>query len=381
MGFAGLAVDLGYIQYEQRQQQSAADAAAIAGAQALITNDACPDGSAATTAAQNDAAANGFTNDVDGVTVTATTPPSGPFSGDNCAVLATVTATHPTWFSKLLGFGGTVSTSAIGAVVSNAAGSGCLYLLDGGMSAAGITVDTPKCGVLINGDVSMAGGTIDAQYFGYSGTLSEAGTDFTEAAATQMLPVANPCSEISGCNYLTNNPPATTPCNGMESWAGGSQTLTPGCYAGISAAGVAITLDPGLYVFTGSVSDAGGSITGSGVTIYQESGGFSSAGPTDSLTACGTSCTNGAVDGVLYFQPPSNTTGSSFAGTTATYSGLIYAPTASVSAAGGSDGYVVWVVGSMSIAGSTFTDTAPTPGPGAGPTPAGLFIKNAVLAY
>jgi hypothetical protein len=382
MGFAGLAVDLGYIQYEQRQQQSAADAAAIAGAQALITADTCPDGSAATAAAQNDAAANGFTNDVDGVTVTATSPPTvSAFSGDNCAVLATVTSTHPTWFSKLMGFGGTVSTSAIAAVVSSEQNTGCLYILEDGMSSAGNTFDSPNCGILINGDVSMAGGTVDTDQFSYSGSLSDAGTDFTDAPATQMLPVPNPCPEITGCNYLTNNPPSTSPCNGVQSWAGSSHTLTPGCYAGISAAGAAITLDPGLYVFTGDVSNAGGSITGSGVTIYQESGAFSSAGPTDSLSACTTSCTGGAVSGVLYFQPPSNPTGSSFAGSTATYSGLIYAPTATVSAAGTGSGYTVWVVGGMSLAGNNFVDTPPTPGPNPGPTPAGLYIKQSVLAY
>ena len=48
MGFGGLAVDVGYWEYQQREQQSATDAAAIGGAQQLVYA-GCPSQSAAQT--------------------------------------------------------------------------------------------------------------------------------------------------------------------------------------------------------------------------------------------------------------------------------------------------------------------------------------------
>src|SRR5580692_9256561 len=73
MLFAGLAVDAGYWSYQQRQQQNAADAAALGGAQALLAN-GCNNQTAANTAGQHDAVLNGYTTGSNGVTVTITNP-------------------------------------------------------------------------------------------------------------------------------------------------------------------------------------------------------------------------------------------------------------------------------------------------------------------
>ena len=63
MGFAGVAVDVGYWEYQQREQQNAADAAALGGAQQLLySTTGCPNQSVANTAGQTDAANNGFVN-------------------------------------------------------------------------------------------------------------------------------------------------------------------------------------------------------------------------------------------------------------------------------------------------------------------------------
>jgi len=380
MGFAGFAIDFGYLQYQQRQQQTAADAAAIAGAQALITNNTCPDNSAALSAAETDASANGFTNGVNGVSITAQTPASGPFSSDNCAVQATITSPHLTWFSKVFGFKGTMTTTAIAVVESQSQGGGCLYVLGGGMTASAIDIDTPNCGVVINGSVTSSGSSFDTDYFGYSGSLTQSGDTFTGASPAPMLPVANPCTDISGCNDLTNNPPATSPCNAGPVQAGGTLALTPGCYGAMVLSGVNVTLSPGLYVLNG-ITGSGVTFTGSGVTIYEATGGFTASGSGNSLSACTTSCTNGAVSGVLLFQPTSNSSGVTISGTSSNYSGLVYAPSAAVTASGAGTGYVIYVVSTMTVSGSDFTDTPPTPGPGVGPTPGGLFIKNPVLAY
>jgi len=208
------------------------------------------------------------------------------------------------------------------------------------------------------GSLSLTGGSITMA----AGGSYNVGSVSTDGAAL---------TEDSGSTYVLGN---------ISNVGSNTITLQPGDYGGISGTGANVTLDPGLYVFFGSVTDAGGSMSGTGVTIYQESGGFDSVGASDSLSACSTSCTNGAVDGVLYYQPPNNSSASEFVGTSDNYSGLIYAPTSDVSMVGAGTHYVIYVVGSVTLVGGTLTDTAPTPAPGAGPTPAGLFIKTSVLA-
>ena len=71
----GLALDLGYMRLSKRRIQTAVDSAAIAGAAEINYADV-------TAAAKADAASNGFTDGVNGVTVTVNSPPaSGPKSG------------------------------------------------------------------------------------------------------------------------------------------------------------------------------------------------------------------------------------------------------------------------------------------------------------
>src|SRR6478736_3909402 len=84
-GFAGLAIDMGTLRYQKRVQQTAADSAAIAGAQNLQF------GSGVTAGAQGAATQNGFTDNNSGagcvggsvgcISVAVNNPPStGPHS-------------------------------------------------------------------------------------------------------------------------------------------------------------------------------------------------------------------------------------------------------------------------------------------------------------
>jgi hypothetical protein len=383
MGFGGLAVDLGYLQYQQRQQQSAADSAAIAGAFALIENNSCATNlAAAKTAAVNDANANGFVNGSNGVTVSAVNPPtSGAFSNDDCAVQVNIAAPHPRWFSNFFTFSGDVGTQATATVISKSSGVGCMYLLStGGLVASAMNVDSPNCGILINGPLTTSGSTFDVDYFGIVGSNTSSGSSFTEASPTQMLTAPDPCANITGCNYLTKNPPTTSPCNPGTTpvQSGGTLALTPGCYGAMSLSSVTVTLSPGLYVLNG-ITGSSDTFTGSGVTIYDATGGFTASGTDSSLSACTTTCTNGAVSGVLLYQPATNPGGITISGTGSNYNGLVYAPGAAVTSSGAGTGYVIYVVSSITTSGSTFNNTPPTPGPAAGPTPAGLFIKLPVL--
>src|ERR1700746_236374 len=114
-GFAGLAIDMGTLRYQKRLQQTAADSAAIAGAQNLEF------GSGVTIGAQNASAQNGSTDNGGGAISTCTAagaavgticvqvnnPPStGPHSGTADAakyVEAWVSVVQPTYFMQIFG--------------------------------------------------------------------------------------------------------------------------------------------------------------------------------------------------------------------------------------------------------------------------------------
>src|SRR5580704_15532955 len=96
---AGLGIDMGYLRYQKRLQQSAADSAAIAGASDIPYNNV-------TTAAKTDSASNGYTDGSNNVTVTVSNPPSdGPHSGggNTSYVEVLVRKTQPTFFMRIVG--------------------------------------------------------------------------------------------------------------------------------------------------------------------------------------------------------------------------------------------------------------------------------------
>jgi hypothetical protein len=364
MGFAGLAVDLGYIQSQQRLQQSAADAAAIAGARALIYNDLCPDTTAAQAAATSASANGGFTNGAGSVTVTALTPTGGPFSGNACAVQVNVSSPHPVWFAKIFGFNGTMTTTATAIVA--ASGNGCVYLLDPAASTNfnGSSADSPGCSLLMNGTANFNGANIDALGIGYAGAApNENGATFAEATPAPMLPVADPCLSISGCNVLAHNPPSATACTSPND-NGRTVTLTPGCYDAANFNGANVTLSPGLYVLNGTTTFNGATVSGTGVTLYVTSNGTAPNFNGDNLniSACTTSCSGGATSGVLYYQVPGNTSAPNFNGATNNVSGLFYAPSASANFNGSGGGYKVLVFASVNFNGSSLNETAPAAG-------------------
>jgi uncharacterized membrane protein len=98
LGLAGLATDTGLLWTEQRQIQTAADAAAVAGALTVVN------GGDVTTAAKTDSSVNGFTDGTSGVTVTVNNPPlNGSYAGDSTAVETIVSKPEPTFFLGALG--------------------------------------------------------------------------------------------------------------------------------------------------------------------------------------------------------------------------------------------------------------------------------------
>src|SRR5258708_15466222 len=86
IGFTGLAVDVGYMQWEKGRIQGAADAAAMGALRELELSQ-----TDLVAAGQNDASMNGFTNGQNDTTVTINNPPlSGSYAGDTTAIEAIV---------------------------------------------------------------------------------------------------------------------------------------------------------------------------------------------------------------------------------------------------------------------------------------------------
>ncbi len=374
MGFSGIAVDVGYLEYRQQAQQSATDAAAIGGAQQLVRS-YCTNSSAAVTAAQSDAQSNGFSNGGN-IAVSANTPPqTGPFAGNACAVSVQITTQHvSTNFARLFGFPGGMdeSTQAVGMVTAPAAPA-CIYMLSTSVEGNfnGANVSAPACSLDMNDTGNFNGATISAPFIGYAGAVPDVnGATFKLAAPAPMLPVADPCTEIAGCSYLASNPQSTSPCTSFNG-TGYTGPLASGCYSSLNLNGANVTMS-GTYVLNGTSIFNGAHVTGTNVTIYVTAAGTAPNfnGATVSLSPPAT----GNKAGVLYYQVPSNTSNPNFNGANATYSGLIYAPGATAANFNGANGgYVVLVFGAVDLNGGTAVDFA-TPPPGQS------LLSQAVLA-
>ena len=138
---AGLAVDMGYMRYEKRLMQSAADSAALIAA----TDDNLGQlgGVTARADAQAVATANGFQDGVNSVVVSITNPGNVTLG---TAYMVTIQQTLPTFFMKIEN----ILTSTVSASGEATIGTspGCIYALQVG--GAGLTSDAtinaPNCG-------------------------------------------------------------------------------------------------------------------------------------------------------------------------------------------------------------------------------------------
>jgi hypothetical protein len=376
LGFAAMSVDVAYWEYRQQAQQAATDAAAIGGAQQLVRS-GCSNSSAATGAADSDAANNGFTNGTN-ATITVQNPPaSGPYSNNACAVSVQVTTTQASFFARLFGYASGMPETTDAVATASSTSSSCIYLLSTSSwsSFNDATVDAPGCAIAINYSADFNGGTITSPFIGYAGgTPNYGGTTFTEASPVPMLQVTDPCPEIPGCTYLTDNPPAESGCQTVNE-NGIPTNLKPGCYQNLNL-NAATTMAQGLYIISGNFNcNSGFSLTGTGVTIYVASGANppNFDGGTVNLSpptpGPGTDYGN-----VLYYQVPSNTSSINFNGPNVKMSGLVYAPGANSANFDGANGnYVVLVFGSANFNGNTAYDFA-------SPPPSGSIVKQAVLA-
>ena len=124
LGFLGLATDVGVLWATKRKAQTAADAAAVAGANATLGSDS----SAYSTAATDVATLNGFTNGANGTTITVSQPsPSGYPSGTYVQV--NITKSMSTYFLGVLGYRTIPIT--VSALAGNTSGPNTVIALNG----------------------------------------------------------------------------------------------------------------------------------------------------------------------------------------------------------------------------------------------------------
>lgn len=375
MGMGAVSVDVGYLQYQQTRMQSATDAAALAGARALIGG-GCPDKTDATTAAENDSTLDNFTAGSN-VTVTVDNPPAstdGPYSGNDCAVAVTITVPHNAdWFLKLFGYSKGMGISTEAVALEQPKSSNCIVAENPSatISFANATVSAPNCGILINGSPNFSGATVNAQLIGYAGNAPTSGS-FTGASPAKMLPTQDVCTEIAGCAGVTAHPPSATGCKSVSTMGG---SFDPGCYSsldlsGCMGSGGTVTLNPGTYVLTGSSDFSGATLEGSGVTFYVASG---ATAPNFNAAAGGSlsAPASGTYANVLYYQVPGNGSNPTFGGNLSRLSGLIYAPGANDVSYGGIYGDVVLASGGATFrSGSGSAVTIPN---------ASGFVEDVVL--
>lgn len=308
--FAALAFDTGMMLVQRRDQQNAADAAALAGSKFLPGNAAH-----ARTAARDIATINGFTQGGN-VTVTVNVPPtSGAHAGNTGAVEVLINDNRPSIFGGIIGVAGwTIGARAVAVNQDGASGefamlslepTACDALLVSGnglVSANGniqvnstcssgalrrqgggdITVTAPGAACNVAGDIADGGGTgtlLCAQNEGAAGIPDPLSglaapvkpgypADAVEVSGTKTIPAGCPGAVLPA---LESTEAAPLTCQFPSSYAGTTWRLYPGYYpGGIQLQAGTFYFEPGIYWIGGG----GVTMTGNGtMSLSVASGG------------------------------------------------------------------------------------------------------------
>ena len=309
---AGLSIDMGYLRYQKRRMQTAADSAALAGAAELGYDTNC--------SANVDSSLNGFTdptgiagcpgaNTVTGtstVTVTCATGLVATFSAAPCTsatpyVRVTVSQNQPTFFMRIAGY----TSVPLSAKATGYSSTGCIYALSsdpdsiqmayGGQTDPPPTVPspgfviypqntTPETIVVAPGCSLRADGTLNLPDNGGGGkshylyTASAGGTTLNDPGNTNEMPPASRLVSASDPlqDYISANSgsipgvsscatPGQIPPNAIFS----SGTVPPGSYpCGLEITGAGIVTLDGVYSLGGSGAPCPTQVlVGSGVTF------------------------------------------------------------------------------------------------------------------
>lgn len=338
IGAVGLGTDVGTWFFTHQKMQGAADSAAIS---AVIATDHPTEADAV-------AASYGFVNGSGGVVVTVNTPPqSGSYTQSPNATEVIITEPKDPVFSAL--FLHKQVTIKARAVARLNGGQGCVLSLNktasGGTTLQGSSpVNLNGCSLYDNsnnGTALTAGGSAQLTALSVNVVGGESGTSnitTTQGNYTGMAAAPDPYADASFGSF--------SGCDQTNFTAKNTVTINPGVYCnGIKLnAGAVVTMNPGIYyIDRGCLCIAGGAtLQGTGVTIvFTSSTGSNYAtatingGATINLTAP----TSGPTAGIVFFgdrKMPVDTAFKLNGGSTQTFGGAIYLPTAAVTFAGGS---------------------------------------------
>jgi hypothetical protein len=309
--FSGLALDAGMLQLRKLQLQHAADAAALGAVYEKARGLADW-----VSAGQADAALNGFTNGVNGVTISIVSPPtSGSYSGNASAIQATVTQTYHAAFMGIVS-GSSSVTPGTSAVAAGAYYTDCVYIMGPGTSTYTLDVDSNSgffsgCNIYVNSIsdtiLNNTGSTLEATGGSSIKVRGSSSSGNSLLGYTSPTPTFGNLSENDPLAYETA--PAFSSCTYTnKSVSSSTVTLNPGTYCGgITINSSTVTFNPGLYIVTGGmIWENASTITGTGVTFYLTAGGgftygnFNILNSTVTLSAP-TSTSAGGITGIVVF--------------------------------------------------------------------------------
>lgn len=276
LGLAALAIDVGSFYQQQRQAQSAVDAAALAGAQDLPASPAN-----ATTHAQSY-----LNQNLPGGNATISTP----YNSTSSQIKVTVSKNVPSFFGQFLGLtSANVSASAVaglrGTPSCSAPGSSCYAIFakdnncTSGHNSVTITGGSISIGaILTNGSISTTGGNdaYGATTIGPSGSVPPCQWTDNGGGKTfggNPAPTAGTGTSDWPIDYAYDFPPCTTTCTGQlgtpsyctqastaASWAIAPAVNSPKIYCGVGGGNVK---DPTTWTGAISVTTAAGGSSGS----------------------------------------------------------------------------------------------------------------------
>ena len=354
-GFLALALDSGWLYHQRRRMQTAADAGAIHGAQRIRRGDKTP--SQVESDVLQGTADNGFTQGADGAVVTVEYPPdSGPYAGNDLAVVVTVCQPQQTFFMPILDVWSADVCARAGAGFLGQA-EGCIYALNPNLEKAlhvhsGANLEA-ECGLVVTSSdpggfyvasnacvqASSIGVTADS-YFGDNNCLAYP-TQVEPSPVTGTPPEPDPLARLSPppqvsdpCwqqDFVVDAPGKLALLAPNKKWCKGLKIDCP-----VSVCGV-INLPAGNYVIAGKSLEIVGSdteVSGAGVMFYVTDW------PGEAISAEGINIASGATvtfsapasgdyEAILMYVDrdlPFHTANIEFlSGVTATLSGAVYA--------------------------------------------------------
>lgn len=341
-GFVALASDVGILLKARRTVQTAADAAAMAGAAEI--NYTTTDSTTVDAVAKAAASTNGYTNGTNNVTITtsgSSGPSTGPHAGNTAYVEVVISQPVQTLFMKFFSKSSmTVGARAVAGLA--AVNDSCIYITSPSAQPAmhlqgSFNLNAPHCGILINsnqtGALDFTGGNgknqgvLDAGAVGVVGTATGKTSDSTATINQNIGQFSDPMGSITPPD--PSNLTCSAPTGGVLSGTIPAPSGGVACYSGnvtVGAGGVTTTLGTGTYVFTGNVTFAGAVNSGTGgVTIDLNSGSLTeNTGSALNLVAP----TTGTYHDTVIMAPSTNTGTLNFSigDATGSITGIIHAP-------------------------------------------------------